>query len=526
MKRAARAWLVFAAGNLVVAAALAWTTAVVFRLERSELRARAETDYQESLRLALWRMDSWLSLFLAKEAARPSTDETPDSELVPLRFEVDGRGVVTARGVERLVAYVGLDTLRAALRRADAMLGATQGSAARTDDKATWYDVQILKSQNEYDARVACATPGPPGADPATRQTVAWLDAPAPPAAPVLVFLRRAVADGEEKFSGFVIDWPGLRERLLSEIRDLIPSADLGPEPTVAAAAGARELGLANAPVALRAPRPSAAAAPGITAVRAALAVAWIAAIGGMAAVGLTLRKSIDLGERRRRFVSAVTHEMRTPLTTFQMYSEMLADGIVRDDEQRRLYMKTLKEESRRLSATVANVLSHARLEERRGPRPVESLSLESLIDRVRPPLGRRAESSGTTLDVQTAGPAAPLMVDVDAIGQILANLVDNAAKYASGGKRNAIELMAAVDNGSLVMTVRDHGPGVPSAQARAIFAPFERGGRDAADPVPGVGLGLAISRGLARDMGGDLTLDAPDGGGATFRLVLPTRSI
>jgi signal transduction histidine kinase len=75
-----------------------------------------------------------------------------------------------------------------------------------------------------------------------------------------------------------------------------------------------------------------------------------------------------------------------------------------------------------------------------------------------------------------------------------------------------------------LVLTVRDHGPGVPSEQARAIFAPFERGGRDSADPIPGVGLGLALSRGLARHMGGDLTLDAPSGRGASFRLILPSR--
>jgi signal transduction histidine kinase len=129
------------------------------------------------------------------------------------------------------------------------------------------------------------------------------------------------------------------------------------------------------------------------------------------------------------------------------------------------------------------------------------------------------------TLDIETDGSlAAPLMVDPNAIGQILANLVDNAAKYAVGGESATISLHASTCNGSLVLTVRDGGPGVPSEQARAIFAPFERGGRDSADPIPGVGLGLALSRGLARDMGGDLTLDAPSGTGASFRLVLPAR--
>ena len=99
MRRAVRFWLVFAACNLVVGAALVRISAVVVRLERSELQARAETEYQESLRLALWRMDSWLSLFLARQAARPGGESQPlepDSEFLLLRFEVDARGAVTS----------------------------------------------------------------------------------------------------------------------------------------------------------------------------------------------------------------------------------------------------------------------------------------------------------------------------------------------------------------------------------------------------------------------------------------------
>jgi signal transduction histidine kinase len=524
MKRGAGLWLVFAACNLVVVAALVWTSAVVLRLERAEQTARAETDYQESLRLALWRMDSWLSLFLAKEAARPAGDETPDSDLVSLRFTIDAGGVATTHGRAELASDLTLDAMRSALGRADAALHTKPGSAPRPEAKTGWFDVEILKSKNEYDARVACATPGPPGADPAGRQAVAWLASAAAPASPTLAFLRRVGAGSDERYSGFVIDWPKLRERLLAEIHDLFPAADLVPAPAVASA-DARELGLANVPVTLHAPHPVPVALSGITAGRAALGLAWLAVIGGMVAVGFTLGKSIDLGERRRRFVSAVTHELRTPLTTFQMYSEMLADGMIQDETQRRSYLAALKDESRRLSAMVTNVLSHARLEERRGPRRVESLTLEALVERVRPRLAHRAEASGMTLDVTTGRSSeTPLAVDPDAIGQILANLVDNATKYARAGAPASIALDASTANGSLVMTVSDHGPGVPQAQTRAIFAPFERGGRDAADPIPGVGLGLALSRGLARDMGGDLTLDTPNGRGATFRLVLPVR--
>ncbi len=88
MSRAARWWIVFGLCNVVVALALIWTTRVVVGLERSELRARAETDYQESLRLAMWRMDSWLALLLASEAARPR-DSEQEHDYIELRFQID-----------------------------------------------------------------------------------------------------------------------------------------------------------------------------------------------------------------------------------------------------------------------------------------------------------------------------------------------------------------------------------------------------------------------------------------------------
>ena len=103
---------------------------------------------------------------------------------------------------------------------------------------------------------------------------------------------------------------------------------------------------------------------------------------------------------------------------------------------------------------------------------------------------------------------------------------MDNAAKYAAGKDQSEIHLRASTSNGSLVLTVRDHGPGVPRDQAKAIFAAFDRGGREVSDPVPGVGLGLALSRGLAREMGGDLTLESPADGGALFRLELPAKVV
>jgi signal transduction histidine kinase len=118
------------------------------------------------------------------------------------------------------------------------------------------------------------------------------------------------------------------------------------------------------------------------------------------------------------------------------------------------------------------------------------------------------------------------LKTDPEAVSQILFNLVDNACKYGRGEGGGAVELSAQAAGRVLHLRVRDRGVGVPRRSRRAIFQAFDRGGRDVSDAHPGVGLGLALARGLARDLGGDLVLEpTPGGPGATFCLWLPCDS-
>jgi signal transduction histidine kinase len=140
--------------------------------------------------------------------------------------------------------------------------------------------------------------------------------------------------------------------------------------------------------------------------------------------------------------------------------------------------------------------------------------------------LERCADAAGVELELVTPQDGkVPLAVDADAVDRVLCNLVDNAGKYARNGGPPSVRIEAVATASGLRFSVRDRGPGVPPERARAVFEPFDRGGRDASDPVPGIGLGLALARDLARDMGGDLTLRHPEGGGACFLLELPTRA-
>ncbi len=340
-------------------------------------------------------------------------------------------------------------------------------------------------------------------------------------APPRLLFLRRAVTGQGERLQGFLVDWERLSRALLDQVRDLFPAAALVPRPeaTVGDASG---LLLATLPAALDTPL-TAGPRPWLSTVaRLTIALPWLGLAAALVAVGFTLRASIDIAERRSRFASSVTHELRTPLTTFRMYSEMLAKGMV-PESKRAEYYRTLERESARLSGLVESVLAYSRLEEGRARMHRERIHAGELLDRSRSDLEHRALLGGALLSMETASlDGASLTTDPAAVHQILFNLVDNACKYGLSPDRPEIEVVASLADRSLILTVRDHGPGIPQGLEERIFAPFDRGARDASDPHPGIGLGLALARGLARDLGGELRLDRPSPTGACFCLTLP----
>jgi signal transduction histidine kinase len=206
------------------------------------------------------------------------------------------------------------------------------------------------------------------------------------------------------------------------------------------------------------------------------------------------------------------------------MYSEMLAEGMVTDEEKRKRYLLTLCAEGSRLSHLVENVLSFARLERGRYRGHREVVTARAVFERIRERLVQRAEQAGMSLSVGDGVEALDVgfSADMGAVEQILFNLVDNAAKYAARAADKRIELLADVGGGMVRLRVRDHGPGVEAVERRRLFRPFHKSAKHAAESAPGVGLGLALSRRLARQMGGDLVVCSDVGDGACFELRLP----
>jgi signal transduction histidine kinase len=341
-----------------------------------------------------------------------------------------------------------------------------------------------------------------------------------------LILARRITVGGREYVQGCQLDWPTIKASLLETIADLLPAADLALVMNASGQDGGRLL--AALPVRLIPGTLSGEAESTLSPIFLSLIVAWACVLIAAAAIAILLGGVVRLSERRATFVSAVTHELRTPLTTFQMYAEMLAEDMVPDAQQRREYLNTLRAESIRLTHMVENVLAYARLERGRTDRRLESIGLEDLLQAFKDRLAGRAEQAGMTLSVEMPAEISTQKVraNISAVEQIFFNLIDNACKYASSADNKRIDLECHIDAGMAILSVRDRGPGLSPAARRHLFRSFSKSAQEAAHSAPGIGLGLALSRRLARDMGGDLLYDAHITDGACFVVKLPLNPI
>jgi len=337
-----------------------------------------------------------------------------------------------------------------------------------------------------------------------------------------LVLLRRVRRGDERWLQGTLLDWPALRDLLLSQIAAVVPASSLAPAAEGDESDPGRRLALLPARL-VPGPMPET-EPPDWTPVRLSIAAAWLAAVLGLLGVGSLLKSSVTLSQRRADFVSAVTHELRTPLTTFRLYTEMLLEGIV-PAEERPSYLATLRSEADRLGHLIENVLAFSRLERRRAEMHIESLALDDLLARVLPSLAQRAAQAGLALKIENVPDLDEkrVRVDVASAEQILLNLVDNAAKYACNAAQPTLELSASLRGRYAILRLHDHGPGIDPRERRRIFRPFHRSAAKAAGSAPGVGLGLALSRRLAQRMGGDLRLVGSEEG-ASFEVWLRRR--
>ncbi len=239
----------------------------------------------------------------------------------------------------------------------------------------------------------------------------------------------------------------------------------------------------------------------------------------GMVVVARDVTAELEAEQLQTDFVATVSHELRTPLTPLKGYLAALTEGTIDSGpEARAEYYRVMLKQTERLERLVNDLLEAASLQGGRVSLERQAVELTSLVSAVVDE--HQLQDQGRPFQLRTPGVPVSVTADPFRVQQVLGNLLSNALKYSPRG--TLVEVSVDVGVNDATVSVRDHGPGIPSAEQDRIFDRFHRGEIGLVRRTGGTGLGLYIAKRLVQSMGGQLWLVSRPGAGATFSFKLP----
>jgi two-component system, OmpR family, sensor histidine kinase KdpD len=250
--------------------------------------------------------------------------------------------------------------------------------------------------------------------------------------------------------------------------------------------------------------------------------------LANLVAIGLERARAQEVASRaeaarqsdelKSTLLDALAHEFKTPLTAIKAASTALLSSSVLRQEQQRELLSVVDEETDRLSVLVTEAIQLARIESGRVQLQRENHSVCELINSVLEKIRPAAE--GRKIEVRIPEDIAPVFVDRELIEVALRQLIDNALKYSPPD--SSVSLTASPSNGRVMVSVADHGPGIPEAEQTRIFDKFYRA-EASRHQIPGAGLGLVIAREIIHAHGGEIWVESTPGQGSVFHFSVPT---
>jgi signal transduction histidine kinase len=242
---------------------------------------------------------------------------------------------------------------------------------------------------------------------------------------------------------------------------------------------------------------------------------------GGSGILWRVVQQQLAVAKLRTNFVSAVSHEFRTPLASLRHVTELLTESDAVPPQERRAFYDVLARNTDRLQRLVESLLDFSRMEEGRKPYALQPVRAGTLTRQVVADFVRDGWTRDAAIDVRVDEPAdVDIQVDSVAAGQAIWNVLDNAVKYSPG--RPIIQVTVAPHTDGIAIGVRDQGLGIPSLEQQQIFGKFVRGEQATRRGIKGTGLGLSIVSHIMQAHGGGVEVESREGGGSSFVLVFP----
>lgn len=251
-----------------------------------------------------------------------------------------------------------------------------------------------------------------------------------------------------------------------------------------------------------------------------ALIIVILALTLGVIMIARIMARELELARLKSDFVSTVSHEFRSPLTSIRQLSEMLHSGRVSSEERRNHYYGVILEQTERLTLMVSNILDLARIDERSFRLNCEYIRVEELLESIIARTGQIAGDEKLPVRLYVKDPLPVIHIDPEAITHVMNNLIDNALKYS--GKSPEITVKVFHDENNLFISVKDNGIGISEDETDRIFERFYRSGDELTRKIKGSGLGLSLVKELVEAHGGNISVMSEVDRGSMFTVRLP----
>ena len=232
------------------------------------------------------------------------------------------------------------------------------------------------------------------------------------------------------------------------------------------------------------------------------------------------INNELSLAKMRSNFITTVTHEFKSPMTSIRQMAEMLEGGRVPTMERQQKYFGAMVQESERLSHLIDNILDFSRMEAGMKKFHFEKKNLVSVIEEIVQSFQSHLEGTGFQIDFLVPEPIPEMVFDREAIKQVIQNLMDNAHKYSGDSKRMEVKITAT--DSEISISVRDFGIGISKDEQDKDFSQFYRAGDELSQKVKGSGIGLTIVKQIVNAHKGHINLVSEPGKGSTFIVTLP----